>query len=93
MDATLAWARSLFRRYYRRHAVLLPPRYGRREFGFIFLGEKGMQRHTGFDTRKDLSQFMAAKGPAHAYYSVAYYEQPDATDMEAKGWMGADLIF
>ncbi len=93
MDPTLAWARSLLRRYYRRNAVLLPPRYGRREYGFLFLGKKGMQRHTGFATRGDIGEFMAERGPAHAYYSAAYYEQPDATDMDDKVWMGADLIF
>lgn len=93
MDATLAWARSLFRRYYRREPVFLPPRFGRREYGFLFLGEKGMQRHTRFATREDLSRFLADKGPSHAYYSVAYYAQPEASRMEDKGWKGADLIF
>ncbi len=93
MDATLAWARSLFRRYYRREPVFLPPRFGRREYGFLFLGEKGMQRHTRFATREDLSRFLADKGPSHAYYSVAYYAQPEASEMEDKGWKGADLIF
>lgn len=53
----------------------------------------GMKRHTRFATREELSRFLADKGPNHAYYSAAYYEQPDATRMDQKGWLGADLIF
>lgn len=93
MDATVAWARGLFRRYYRREPVYVPPRFGRREWGFLFVHKDGMKRHTGFATREDLSRFLADKGPNHAYYSAAYYEQPDATRMDQKGWLGADLIF
>lgn len=93
MDPTLAWARTLFHRYYRREPVLLPPRFGRREFGFLFLAQKGMVRHTGFKTREELARFLAERGPAHAYYSVAYYEEPGASEMASKGWLGADLIF
>lgn len=93
MDATLAWARRLFRRYYRAHPVYLPPRFGRREWGFLFPGQDGMKRHTLFKTREDLSGFLAEQGPNHVYYSAAYYEQPDATRMDQKGWLGADLIF
>ncbi len=93
MDATLAWARRLFRRYYRSSPVYLPPRFGRREWGFLFLGQDGMKRHTFFKTREDLSRFLADEGPNHVYYSAAYYKQPDATRMDQKGWLGADLIF
>jgi DNA primase small subunit len=31
--------------------------------------------------------------PSDVYYSIAYYDQPDAADMNAKGWVGADLVF
>jgi DNA primase small subunit len=31
--------------------------------------------------------------PSDVYYSIAYYDQPDVVDMNAKGWAGADLIF
>jgi DNA primase small subunit len=93
MGETLAWARGLFRRYYRREPVYLPPRFGRREFGFLFPGQDGMRRHTRFSTREDLSRFLAEEGPNHVYYSAAYYEQADATRMDQKGWLGADLIF
>jgi DNA primase small subunit len=93
MDSTLAWARGLFRRYYRRNPVYLPPRFGRREYGFLFLGRDHMKRHTTFGTREDIGRYLADEGPSHVYYSAAYYEQPDATKMDNKGWLGADLIF
>ena len=31
-------------------------------------------------------------GPAHTYFSAAYYDSPRA-DMAYKGWLGADLVF
>jgi DNA primase small subunit len=33
------------------------------------------------------------RAPAHAYYSSAYYQKPDAPTMQEKNWMGAELIF
>jgi DNA primase small subunit len=93
MSSTVAWTRKLLRRYYRRNPVYLPPRFGRREYGFLFVGQDGMKRHTTFATREDIGEFLVERGPAHAYYSAAYYEQPEASRMDDKGWLGADLIF
>jgi DNA primase small subunit len=93
MSSTLAWTRRLLRRYYRRNPVYLPPRFGRREYGFLFVGQDGMKRHTTFATREDVGTFLAERGPEHVYYSAAYYEQPEASRMDDKSWLGADLIF
>jgi len=93
MDPTTAWAQRVFRQYYRTNQVYLPPRFTRREYGFMFHGGRGMQRHVGFRNGGELVKHLVERGPAHAYYSTAYYERPGATLMEDKGWLGADLIF
>jgi len=62
-----------------------------REFGFA-LFEGGMLRHKSFKNRKELESFLRDSIPRDAYFSCAYYEDPQA-EMEKKGWLGADLIF
>lgn len=51
-----------------------------------------MIRHKGFRSVGDLRRFLEAIVPSDVYYSAAYYERPEE-NMEAKGWLGADLIF
>jgi DNA primase small subunit len=71
----------------------LPDRFTRREFGFLFFGQKFFLRHVGMPTQREFHQFLARRGPAHAYYSTAFYKTPNASTMQEKGWMGAELIF
>lgn len=92
-EATTAWLRDQFRRYYDGTKPAPPDRFGRREFGFIYFGGKGVDRHRGFASAGDLEAHLARHAPAHVYYSSAYYERPDAPTMEEKGWLGADLVF
>lgn len=93
MDDTAAYRRAAFARYYRDPDIELPPRFGRREYGFLFFDRDGMQRHTGFPRTDDLFSLLSDRVPQHCYYSSAYYETPGAGSMAGKGWMGADLIF
>jgi len=72
--------------------ALSPSMIGRREFGFILSKEKVMLRHKSFHTPEDLKSFLASTAPSDAYYSAAYYEQPEA-NMDKKNWLGADLVF
>ena len=51
-----------------------------------------MVRHKSFRSPKDLRSFLERTVPSHAYYSSAYYEEPER-DMANKGWLGADLVF
>ena len=37
--------------------------------------------------------YLRTMAPAHAFFSTAYYDDPAAPTMGAKGWAGADLIF
>ncbi|RLI22846.1 hypothetical protein DRO54_00040 [Candidatus Bathyarchaeota archaeon] len=83
----------MFREYYKSEASAIrePTSIEQREFGFIMFGE-GMVRHKGFKCRDDLVSFLGEFAPSDAYYSCAYYENPEA-EMDEKGWLGADLIF
>lgn len=93
LDATLAWVSDVFRDYYHVSPPELPPRYGRREFGFLWNGKKFFLRHTGFSSKEAFHDFLVREAPHHAYYSTAYYKTPHAATMKEKEWLGADLIF
>jgi DNA primase small subunit len=93
IDATLAWVTDAFRDHYRRAPPELPPRFGRREFGFLWNGKKFFLRHTGFASPEAFRDFLAREAPHHCYYSTAYYKTPHAPTMKEKEWLGADLIF
>ncbi len=91
---SLAWARQQFGTYYSRAHVPVPQRLSRREFAmFPFSTETLMRRHTTLRTSGEFSEYLRNFVPRHAYYSSAYYHEPQAPTMAAKGWMGADLIF
>jgi len=51
-----------------------------------------MLRHKNFRNNEELTAFLCDYVPRDAYFSCAYYENPEA-EMNAKGWIGADLIF
>lgn len=72
-------------------SICLPSFVRRREFGFA-LFEGGMLRHKRFEDGVELEGFLQAHVPSDAYFSCAYYEDPEA-EMERKGWLGADLVF
>ncbi len=92
-EATAEFLRSHFRRFYETTKRVLPDRFGRREFGFMFFNSTMVIRHLGFSRESELNDFFVHRVPAHAYYSSAYYEKPGAPTMEEKGWLGADLVF
>ncbi len=92
-EATTAFVKAQFRRYYESMKPILPDRFGRREFGFMFWSPGIVSRHKGFDRGEELHEYLFKHVPAHVYYSSAYYEKPREPLMEDKGWLGADLIF
>ena len=85
--------KKAFQSYYLKPEISFPERFSRREYAFIFWGEKQMVRHISFKRREELLSILRRRVPMHAYYSSAYYEKPDAPTMNEKNWMGADLIF
>jgi DNA primase small subunit len=91
--ATIGWVRDRFRRHYETTDLELPPRFARREFGFMFWEPGMMQRHQSFKSAEALRDFLTRRTPMHVYFSSAYYEKPGAPTMEEKEWLGADLVF
>ncbi|MDI9633666.1 MAG: DNA primase small subunit PriS [Methanolinea sp.] len=95
--ATFEFLRQRFSSYYGKAPLLSPPSVPQREWAFVFLEMDAettrMRRHLAFATREELFAYVRGMVPAHAYYSTAYYERPDAPTMQEKGWLGADLIF
>jgi DNA primase small subunit len=83
----------MFRKYYAKDYSLdnSVSIIDKREFGFVLFRE-GMLRHRKFRNKDELETFLKNFAPSDAYYSCAYYEDPEA-EMEKKGWLGADLIF
>jgi len=93
MDANSRFLLKAFRKYYKSNAPVLPERFGRREFGFMFFDRTFVQRHMGFSKMDEIRRFLIGQVPSHCYYSTAYYRDPAAPTMEEKTWLGADLIF
>ena len=93
MDSNSRFLLKAFRKYYKDEPIIMPSRFGRREFGFMFFDRNFVQRHMGFIRPADINSFMVTQVPSHSYYSTAYYRKPDAPTMEEKEWLGADLIF
>ncbi len=87
---------SEFQKYYSTADLRLPPEFTSREWGFIEFStgqDTFMKRHRAFGSKGELYDYMKGIAPAHAYYSVAYYEYPAAPKMKEKNWQKADLIF
>ena len=86
--------KKIFHEYYNRDFSLSHtfPMIERREFGFLTFDGKTMVRHIRFQTRDTLESFLKKETYSDAFYSSAYYENPE-TEMDKKGWLGADLIF
>ena len=93
MDSNQRFLFKAFRKYYRANMPILPDRFTRREFGFMFFDRTYVQRHMRFARPDDLRRFMTGQVPSHSYYSTSYYRKPDAPTMDEKDWMGAELIF
>jgi len=94
LPVILRFIRDKFAEYYEKHSssVLPPASIERREFGFLLFKENIMLRHKSFRNMKDLRSFLGRVVPSNVYYSGAYYEKPES-EMEEKGWLGADLVF
>ena len=84
----------------RKNTVPDIPNIQRREFGFLFPSQtfqqnrkRVMRRHMAFRSDKALWEFITKRKPLDCFISSAYYENPSARKMGAKGWEGADLFF
>ena len=92
--ASLKFLESLTRSYYRERARLEVPRdFVYREFAAQTWFSTSYIRHIAFTRESEIKEFAVSKAPRHFYYSSARYDQPGATDMDSKGWLGADIVF
>lgn len=99
-ERTRTYLRGRFGDYYASASPMLPPAPDAREWGHIpFTAGEGttMVRHQSLlDMGGDaasVGEFLTREAPRHAYFSAARYDDPGASDMNRKGWRGADLVF
>ncbi|KAB3547316.1 MAG: DNA primase catalytic subunit PriS [ANME-2 cluster archaeon] len=95
-ERTKNFLREKFKEYYLKYPIQLPPGFESREWGFVMfdaLPKIVMYRHKSFFSRPEALEYLRSMAPAHAFFSVAYYERPGAGTMADKHWTGADLIF
>jgi len=85
--------KKMFKKYYAEWRGEPPKDFKRREFAFMVSRRGDMVRHKAFEDWGEVKEFLYKNSPLHVYYSSAYYAQPSAPDMDAKEWMGADLVF
>ena len=83
-----------FSEFYNNSSTEIPPptSIGQREFAFLLFKERIMMRHRGFASIRDLKLLLSETVPSDVYHSCAYYENPES-EMDKKGWLGADLVF
>jgi DNA primase small subunit len=91
---TKEFIQQKFAEHYKQHldSIGPPSSMDKREYAFVLFKEKTMVRHKGFKRKEDFRDFLLRSAPSDVYYSSAYFEKPEA-EMEAKGWLGADLVF
>ncbi len=90
----IRFAKARFFRYYSKAKIEPPPRVALREWGFFLFGGDRMHRPVTFMGQEEMTDYLFRKVPRHAYYSTAYYRNPEMPmESPEKGWMGADLIF
>ncbi|MEM3695302.1 MAG: DNA primase small subunit PriS [Candidatus Bathyarchaeia archaeon] len=90
---SINFVQYIFQEYYSKNTFqnYSVPKIEQREFGFLSF-EGQMLRHKSFQNVEELTRFFREFAPKDAYFSCAYYRNPEA-DMAMKGWLGADLIF
>jgi DNA primase small subunit len=95
-ERTLSYLRGRFGDFYRRTEIEAPPEAEAREWGYIPWTEgpdMTMIRHRSILDLGDLGEFLARERPRHVYFSAGSYDDPGASTMDAKGWLGSDLVF
>lgn len=82
-----------FGKYYSKTFVSMPPSIARREFGFGVFGRKILSRHLAFSSLEEFNFFLRKEVPLFVSYSTAYYDLPAAKPMNAKHFLGADIVY
>ncbi len=91
---SLTILKKLYSYYYSRLSnIEVPEDLALREIALQPWGSKSYKRHLSVSSRDELIRLLAKEAPRHAYYSSARYHNPAAPDMDAKGWISADIVF
>jgi len=85
--------RARFQEYYKNNIVAQPPSPEKREFGFGTFGRKIADRHLSFESHDAMNKFLREEVPFYFSYSAAYYKKPAGRPMQAKEFLGGDLIY
>ncbi|RLG76014.1 MAG: hypothetical protein DRO12_04875 [Thermoprotei archaeon] len=85
--------KELFRDYYLKAPLHLPPDFNLREFAFQLFGSSGYIRHKAFLSEAELRNFVVQHVPKHMYFSAAKYLDPARPNMDEKMRIGTDLVF
>jgi len=93
-EADASIVKKFFKSFYKENysKLYIPSRLPEREFGYFTFEKKLMIRHLSFNSSQELWREIVEKTPLHIYHSAAFYKYPRAP-MDAKGWLGAELIF
>ena len=93
-EADASIVKKFFKNFYRKtySKLYIPSRLPEREFGYFTFEKKLMIRHLSFNSPQELWGKIVEETPLHIYHSAAFYKYPRAP-MDAKGWLGAELIF
>jgi len=92
-EAEKEFLKEHFRSFYEKNELPGVPELNAREFGIGDFGKKIVKRHMHFSNATEMNNFLKRSVPPYISYSAAYYQSAAARPMEAKGFMGADLIY
>jgi DNA primase small subunit len=85
--------RGHFQKFYQGREIEGPPEISSREFGYGVFGRKIANRNLAFQDRKAFNQFLRDSVPFFVSYSNALYKFPARRPMEAKEFLGGDLVY
>ncbi len=85
--------KSLLSEHYSKSEDYVPAAVEKREFGFGDFEKKIAFRHVAFKNGGELKRYLIDNSPPFVSCSSAEYQRPDGRPMEAKGWLGSELIF
>ncbi len=88
-------AKGLFKEYYSMvdADAISPKHIEKHEFAFGNFETKIAFRHLSFPNNKEFKRYLVENAPPFINCSLAEYERPSGRPMEAKGWLGSELIF
>ncbi len=89
----ISFVKKLISDYYRSSYRIGPDRMEQREFGAGNFERKIAFRHLSFPNSEELRRYLVRESPPYVSYSSSYYRFPAGRPMEAKGWLGAELVF